>query len=689
MKSRTIATVLVFASLGLWAQVSPTAQAPTAQHVDNFTLLDQDGKSHKLYYLSDRKAVVIMVQGNGCPIARTASNFLKEVRAQYAGKGIEFLMLNSNLQDDRAAVQAEAKEFGFDIPVLLDPSQLVGESLGVTRTAEVFVIDTKTWNVAYRGPIDDRLAYERQRATAKEKYLADALDSVLAGKPVAVVKRDSPGCLVDFPKRDHPLAISYSKDIAPLLAKNCVGCHQQGGIAPWAMSGYDKVKGFAPMIREVVRTQRMPPWHADPHVGKWVGDRSISAQDAATLVHWVEAGAQRGDGPDPLAVAREPASEWTLGKPDLILTLPAFDVPATGVVNYQYFTVANPLDKPVWVRAAIVVPGERAVVHHVLSGYNAAATGGIAALLGGRAGGGAGGRGAGGGAGARAGGVGGAGGLGGLLTSVFDSSLPGYVPGTEAHPFPADTGVLIEPGGSFIFQVHYTPTGKAVKDVTRFGLYFHDKPPKQIIRNVVAVNPMLSIPPNAAAHEETAYIPFDKPAILYSLFPHAHYRGASSKFEIQYPDGRVELLLSVPRYDFNWQRDYVFEKPLEIPAGSKIIHTTVYDNSKQNPGNPDPTRQVPFGEQTWDEMLYGGIRYRWRDETADHVIHDPSLVRIQQLFGYLDKNHDDALDAKELPAMLQRLAGAQGTLDRDGNGRLEFAELNAALGPLLSMFGGR
>jgi hypothetical protein len=663
MKAGTVS--LILASLCLLAQAASTAQPARPQHVDNFTLLDQNGRSHKLYYLSDRKAVVIMVQGNGCPIARTAWNFLKEVRGEYASKGIEFLMLNPNLQDTRASVQAEAKEFGYDIPILLDPSQLIGESLGVTRTAEVFVIDTKTWNVAYRGPVDDRLNYERQRATAKEQYLVDALNNVLAGKPVAVVKRDSPGCIVDFPKRNP--AISYSRTIAPLLAKNCVSCHQQGGIAPWAMSGYDKVKGFAPMIREVVRTQRMPPWHADPHVGKWVSDRSISAEEAATLVRWVEAGAPRGDGPDPLATPRELASEWTLGKPDLVVTLPAFDVPATGVVNYQYFTVANPLDKPVWVRAAALVPGERTVVHHVLAGYNAAA-GGIAgqpARAGGRAGGG--------------------GGLGALVASVFDSSLPGYVPGTDAHPFPADTGVLIEPGGNFVFQVHYTPTGKAVKDVTRFGLYFYDKPPKQIMRSTVAVNPLLSIRPNAATHQETAYIPFDKPAVVYSLFPHAHYRGASSKFEIQYPDGRIALLLSVPRYDFNWQRDYVLDKPLEVPAGSKIIHTTVYDNSQQNPGNPDPARQVPFGEQSWDEMLYGSIRYRWRDETADHLIHDQTLARVQQMFGYLDRNRDDGLEVKELPAMLQRRGESQlGVLDKDGNGTLNVAELNAVLGPLLT-----
>ena len=688
MKFGVITTVL--ASLCLLSGHVIAAAQPGAQHVDNFTLLDQNGKSHKLYYLSDKKAVVVMVQGNGCPITRAAWGALKEVRAEYAGKGIEFLMLNSNQQDDRASIQTEAKEFGYDIPIMVDTTQLIGESLGVTRTAEVFVIDPKTWNVVYRGPIDDRLTYERQRATAKELYLTDALNNVLAGKPTQVARRDSPGCIVNFPERERSAAISYSKTIAPMLEKNCVACHQQGGIGPWAMDSYQKVRGFAPMIREVVRTQRMAPWHADPAVGKWVGDRHLSTEDAVTLVHWVEAGAPRGDGPDPLAAPRPPASEWVLGKPDLIVSLPAYDVPATGTVAYRYATVTNPLDKPVWVRAAAVVPGARAVVHHVLTGYSSGnAGGGLAQLLGGGLGGGLGGAGGLAGRGGRAGGGANAANNAAVGISVFESSLAGYAPGMEPVAFPADTGVLVEPGGSFVFQVHYTPNGKAVSDVTKLGLYFFDKPPRQIMRNVVAINPLISIPPGDAAHEESAYIPFDKPAVVYGLFPHAHYRGTSSKFEIQYPDGRVELLLSVPRYDFNWQREYTLATPLQVPAGSKIIHTTVYDNSPQNPGNPDATKQVTFGEQSWEEMLYGGIRFRWRDETVDHIIHDQSAVRMQQMFGYLDRNRDGGLQADELPGMLQRFIGPQiGLLDADHDGKLSVTELQGALGGVMSLLGG-
>jgi len=628
---------------------------PAQARVDNFVLRDHRGESHELYYHRDKQAVVIMVQGNGCPIARAAWPTYREIREEYAGRGIHFLMLNSNIQDDRESISAEAREFGFDIPILDDESQLVGEALGVVRTSEVFVIDTDGWNLVYRGPIDDRLTYERQRAEANETYLTDALDAVLAGEAIELAERDAVGCLVNFPHREnHAAAASYSETIAPLLIDNCVVCHRTGGIAPWAMSEYVMVQGFAPMIREVLRTNRMPPWHADPHVGSFVGDKSLTPEEMAAIVHWVEAGAPRGDGPDPLASLTPPVSEWPLGEPDLVLTLPAFSVPATGVVNYQHPTVANPLTEAVWVRAVAIAPGDRTVVHHVLAGYTESAGTGQRQRR-------------------------------GLLeANLFENYLSGYAPGMETNEFPADTGVLIEPGGRFVLQMHYTPTGRATTDVTRIGLYFHDQPPNLILRHNVAMNPQIRIEPGAAHHEETAYLPFDRDAILYSLFPHAHYRGRSSKFELMYPDGRVELLLSVPKYDFNWQRDYVLAEPVAIPAGSKIIHTTVYDNSAQNPGNPDPSRSVPWGQQSWDEMLYGAIRFRWVDETSENIVHDQRHARTQQFFGYADQNRNDLIEPAELPpAMRLALQRALLNLDINGDGGIsmeEFGRASAVLG---------
>ena len=553
------------------------------QRVENFRLLDHLGASHELYYLSDAKAVVLMVQGNGCPIVRNALPTLKALRERYATRGVEFLLINASLQDDRDAVAKEAAEFSIDFPILKDETQLIGESLGIERTADVFVIDPKTWKLAYRGPIDDRLSYGAQKPTAMHNYLADALDDVLDGKPARLAKADAPGCLVDLPELEQRAAharISYAETIAPLLERRCASCHRPGGVAPWAMTSYDMVRGFAPMIREVVRTQRMPPWHADPHIGAFEGERSLTTVEATTLVHWIEAGALRGGGPDPLTNVGPSPSQWTLGQPDLIVEVPAYTVPPTGVVNYQYPRIPNPLDHDVWVRAVEILPGDRSVVHHVLAG-------------------------------------------------IDDPDSPrrsdaeqiayfgGYSPGKNVMPYPADTGVLLRKDASLRFQMHYTPNGKATTDVTRVGYYFSAKVPRYPLRVMMLAKYSLVVPPNTKAYTVSVEHVFDRAVIVYSLMPHAHLRGKASRFTALYPDGHEEVLLSVPKYDFNWQTTYLFKSPKLLPAGTRLTFDMTWDNSAQNPANPEPSRAVRWGEQTWDEMNAGWLRYRYADEAPE------------------------------------------------------------------------
>jgi hypothetical protein len=559
------------------------ALAP-GERIDNFRLLDQRGASQELYYYSDAKAVVLMVQGNGCPMVRNALPTLKALRDQYRAQGVEFLLINSNLQDDRDAIAQEAAEFDIDFPILVDDLQLIGESLDVTRTADVFVIDPKTWKLVYRGPIDDRLSYGAQKPVAKKRYLAAALDAMLGGNPVAIASAEVPGCLVDFPERNRRPShsqISYSAQIAPLLADRCVACHRPGGIGPWAMTSYDKVRGFAPMIREVVRTKRMPPWHADPHYGAFVGDRSLSSDEAKTLVHWVEAGAPRGSGPDPLASLDRTWSEWTLGKPDLIVEIPAFQVPATGVIDYKYPRVANPVGHDAWVRAIEILPGDRSVVHHVLAGVDDPAESTS------------------------------------RNTAEQIGQFGGYAPGKPAFPYPPDTGILLRQGASFRYQMHYTPNGKTSTDVTRVGYYFADHAPKYPLHVKMLAKYSLSIPPNTKAYTESVEHVFDRAVVVYSLVPHAHLRGKASKFTAYYPDGHQEILLSVPKYDFNWQTTYLLKSPKLLPAGTRLVFDMTWDNSAQNPANPDPSRAVRWGDQTWDEMNAGWIRFRYADETVD------------------------------------------------------------------------
>ncbi len=560
--SKLIVAVAAFCAARCAFALSP------GESVDNFRLLDHQGGSRELYYLSDMKAVVLMAQGNSCEASRQSVPGLKALRDQYRTQGVEVLLIDSNLPDTSAAITKAAADQGIDMPILIDDTQLIGEALDLRRNGEVLVINPQGWKLAYRGPL----------AAGKSNYAADAVAALVNAQPVKTAQVEMKGCAIAMPERDKKAAhakISYSKTIAPMLIDNCVTCHRTGGIGPWQMSSYDMVKGFAPMIREVVRTQRMPPWHADPHYQAFSNDRSLSKDEVKTLVHWIEAGTPRGTGADPLAELKRTWPEWSLGQPDLIVEIPAFDVPATGTIPYQMPSVANPLDHDVWVRAVDFLPGDRTVLHHII------ATMGVD------------------GAGIRDGG-----------------SLGGYVPGAGAMVLPQETGVLMKKGAKFFFQMHYTATGKQARDVSRMGLYFRKDAPQYQFRSAVMAKPSLKIPANTKAHTESASRTFDRDVIVYSLLPHSHFRGKASNFIATYPDGTQETLLSVPAYDFNWQTTYELTTPKRLPAGTKVTHSTTWDNSTQNKANPDPNREVPWGQQTWDEMLYGVVRFRYVDEAA-------------------------------------------------------------------------
>jgi peroxiredoxin len=535
--------------------------------VDNFRLTDQNGQSHELYYLSDMKAVVLLAEGNGCAASRAAAKSLDALRARYQARGVEFLAIDSNSMDTPESIGKEVKTSGQGFPVLSDELQLIGESLGFSRNGEVLIVNSQTWKVLYRGAV----------AKGSQNYVADALDAALTAAPVKVAQSDAGGCNIVMPERDRGAAhaqISYEKTIAPMLSEHCVACHREGGIAPWQMSNYDMVRGFSPMIREVIRTKRMPPWHADPHYGVFSNDRSLTPSQTKMLVHWIEAGSPRGSGEDPLTKVKKDWPVWALGKPDLIVNLPKFDVPATGVIPYQMWTVDNPLDHDVWVRAVDFLPGARSNLHHII------------ATIGGEM-------------------------VPGAKRDPGDGSLADYVPGSEPLQIPPESGILLKKGAKFGFQAHYTVNGKETTDTTQMGLYFMDKPPQYRYRAAIMANPKIKIPANTKIYTNDATHTFDQEVLVYSLHPHAHFRGSAAEFVAQYPDGREEVLLNVPRYEFNWQTTYVLKTPVVLPAGTKVKYIMSYDNSTQNKANPDPNREVPWGQQTWDEMLFGVIRYRY------------------------------------------------------------------------------
>jgi hypothetical protein len=610
--------------------------AATPSRVDNFRLVEAGGRAVELYRMKDASAIVMVMHAAGsADVARMAPELAK-LQAAYASRGVEFLLVNSNPKDTREAILADAQKNGITARIVQDDNQLVGEQIGATRVTETFVVDPKSWKIAYRGPLS-----------------ADAVEAVVAGKEVAVASAAVKGARIDFPARSAKAKaefakISYSDTIAPLLERKCIACHQEGGIAPFAMDSYEKVKGFAPMMREAIRTDRMPPWDPDPHVGKFKDDKSLSPDELKTLVHWIEAGAPRGTGPDRLAEVKHVAPEWPLGKPDLILEIPAYKIPATGVVDYQYPVVANPLTEGKWLKASTTVVGARQAVHHVLSGF------------------------------VRDGEVRRGGG------SMLGSSVGGYTVGMESVVNPKGMGTWVPTGGGFQFQMHYTPFGKEVTTQEKVGLYFYKdgEKPDLVMREMPLVDQFIEIPPNTESHKEVAYFNFPKDAILHTAVAHAHYRGTYSKLELRTPDGKQETILNVPFYDFNWQRMYEFAEPIKIPAGSKVIATYIYDNSTRNPANPNPNEKIIWGDQSFEEMFYTSLRYRWADETAEKQTNYDDLLQRTRLLGMMDDNVDDKLQKAELRGQFAQLASAPGAFemaDANKDGGIDQTEFDKVL----------
>ena len=582
------------------------AEAPKVAgpaRVDDFLLADQNLLGRQLYRMADDKAVVLVTYASADKQLHADAKALMALKAAYP-KGVDMLGVDSRIGDKRDPVIADAKAAGLDMPILFDYEQLVGEELGVTRAAEVIVIDPKTWTIAYRGPVDG----------AKP-----AIDALMAGQKVALTSREAKGELIAFPDRAKAntyAQISYSHTIAPIIQAKCATCHQPGGIGPMPLNNYEQIKGFSPMIREVIRTHRMPPYLADETVGQFQDDDRLTPDQMKTLVHWIDAGSPRGAGDDPLKKVAFQAPEWPLGKPDVVLDIPAVKIAASGVMDYQHPVVPMTLPEGRWLKATTFRVSDRQVVHHILSGTVDVDHKGKD-----------------------------------FSESQWGASLGGYGPGRGSNIQPVDTGVWVPAAGGVGFQNHYTPYGKETVEKTEMGLYFYPKAqePKYVLRTFLIFDFSIEIPPNEEFHKETSYVEFPADAILYGITPHAHVRGGSTQVSIIYPNGKEEKLLALPRYNFNWQYEYFLKTPLKVPAGSKILAKWTYDNSVRNPGNPDPNKTVHMGEQTSEEMMATYLHYRWADETVAHQTPDhEKALAANLMMGILDDNMDGKIELSEL-----------------------------------------
>lgn len=475
-------------AIALSATAAPETVQLAGTRVDNFMLPDQSGVGYELYYYKHAPAVVIVSGVLGDDATAKSAAELSKLRSEYEAKGVAFMMLNSSLEDSRDEIIAKAKDLG--VPMLADELQLVGRSLGVTKTGEAFVVNPKTWTVAYHGPVVESLAGK----PTKNASVAAALNSLLAGKAPSVTEVSVKGKSIAFPDRAKApdwKKISYSHDVAPILQAKCVACHTEGGMGPFAMDNYQTVKTMAPMIREALRTKRMPPFHSDAHWGNWSNDMLLTSGQIKTVVNWVEAGAPRGEGSDPLAETKYVPPEWPLGQPDAIVEIPAFEVPASGYIDYQERSVDSKLTEGKWLKATAWA-GSSPAVHHALAGW-------IPDV--------------------RADGKG----------FSWNTSLGGYGPGGEANLTPDDTGIYIAPGGSYAYQMHYTSNGKAMTDKTKVGYYFYKEAPTKMLRQTSVTDFSLEIPAGEARHHETAYLRFPDDAEIFGTQPHCHSRCYSTK----------------------------------------------------------------------------------------------------------------------------------------------------------------
>jgi peroxiredoxin len=533
-----------------------------------FQLVDSEGKTHALAEWRDARLVVVAFLGTECPLAQRYAARLNELTSEYTPKGVRFVAIDSNVQDTSEKTAAFVHDYALRFPLLLDPDNRVADQFGAVRTPEVFLIDGQRI-IRYRGRVDDQYGIGVQKSKPGRRDLAVALDELLAGRAVSQPELPARGCFIGRAAKPAGSAeVTYSQQIVRILQHRCVECHRKGEIAPFALTSYHAARAWSETIREVVEQGRMPPWFADPQIGHFSNDARLSEEEKQLIARWVAAGCPEGN-PQDLPPPRTFVEGWKIPPPQLVLNMSAkpFPVPAQGSVPYKHFVVDPGFKEDKWVVASEARPGNRSVVHHILVFLQRP----------------------------------------GKPVDLFRGALlAGYAPGAPGRVLQPGMGLRIPAGSKIIFQVHYTPRGVEQEDCSKLGLVFCDaKDVKQEVQSGVAGTFFFAIPPGAKQHRMTAEHRFREDCLLFNLTPHMHMRGKTFRYEVLYPDGRKETLLYVPHWDFNWQIEYNFVQPKRMPKGAVLLCTAEYDNSAENPSNPDPTQWVTFGEQTWDEMLLG------------------------------------------------------------------------------------
>ncbi len=566
---------------------------PAARTVKPFTLRDAADRPVALADFKDSKAIVVVFLGTECPLNNAYLPTLAALHQQYAGKGVRFLGINSNVHDTPTRIAAHARANHIPFAVLKDSANVVADDFAARRTPEAFVL-SPAGKVLYQGRIDDQFGIGYRRKAPTRRDLARALDEVLAGQPVSQPFTDVAGCLIARAiKPKETGTITWAKHVSRIVQQRCQECHRPGQVAPMPLRTYRDAVSWSGMIREVVEENRMPPWHADPKHGRFANDRSLTKQERDTLLGWIKEGCPKGDEKD-LPPEKKWTADWKIGKPDAVFELPqTVTVPADGGergVRYKYLSVKTNYDEDRWIQFAEARPGAREVVHHILVYIVDPTQMGKGKRPGRRAG-------------LPGDGIG-----NGLLVAYAPGDLPLKLAPGYAKKLPR--------GALLVFQMHYTPDGVERKDRSSVGIVFAKQPPRYEVRTRAVAQQIFLIPPGARNHEVTSRSRFDGDVELLSLFPHMHLRGKDFQYVAVLPDGTRKTLLSVPRYDFNWQTSYYLDKPLRLPArDAHRMHGPLRQLGEQ-PQQPQPQEVGSLGRTDLgrDDDRLRGLRGRHRPE---------------------------------------------------------------------------
>ncbi len=551
------------------------------QLVMDVPLTDIEGRECKLSSFKQSKALVLAYFSATCPISGKLGPELERLEKELSAKNVTLLLIDPIPNESIDEMKAFVSKYGIKAPIIHDKTNAITQALQAKTTTEVFVIDAAR-TLVYRGAISDQYGLGYQLDAPRQSYLRDALASLLNGHPISISATTAPGCALDIPESKTSIAKSdatYHHQISRIIQNNCVECHHKDGLAPFSLETYADVIEHAGMMKKQISRGAMPPWFAAPqanqHGSLWMNDRSLSETDKTTLLTWLNSERPLGDAKDaPLPMQH--SKDWIIGKPDVVfqLTKP-IDIKAEGTMPYQTVIVPTGLTEDRWIQSYEITPTNRAVVHHVI--VKIINKGGSATED--------------------------------EVRSEREGFWAAYVPGNSYRVLPDGFAKKLPAGASIHFQIHYTPNGKVTQDQLKIGLKFATKAPQYEIHVLGLTNPRLNIPAGAANHVETHQQNVPADMTLSGYMAHMHVRGKSFKYEVTYPDGHTETLLDIPHYDFNWQLQYTLNKPKIILKGSTVKTTAVYDNSANNPANPDPTKNVRWGQQTYDEMMIGYVEY--------------------------------------------------------------------------------